>query len=165
MPLCLLFAKVDILSWISQPFAISRTWDLSAFALSRVIMIGGLGLLLEPAGLPRGLRCPSLSDPFKDTNSLPSILVLWLLSSFVRVLGFDWGCLHFGPFRNFVVVDGGDFEIEEGGVVVEGLWSEKKMVMNENELLKGPSLFLRIFINYLFYSKDTLYYLDQVERG
>ncbi|KAJ0827746.1 hypothetical protein HanRHA438_Chr17g0829331 [Helianthus annuus] len=59
-PLCLLVANCDILSCISHPLATSITWDLSALALSLVIIIGGLGLFFEPDGRPRGLLEPPL---------------------------------------------------------------------------------------------------------
>lgn len=62
-PLCLRLAKVATLSTMSQPSAISITWVRSALALSRVIMIGGFGLFLDPAGLPRGLLVISPSPP------------------------------------------------------------------------------------------------------
>ncbi|KAL7119485.1 hypothetical protein ACP275_02G066300 [Erythranthe tilingii] len=54
-------AKVEMLSWTSQPFATSITWDLSAFALSRVIMMGGFDfcLFFDPAGPPLGRRVTS----------------------------------------------------------------------------------------------------------
>lgn len=72
---------------ISQPLATSMTWDLRALALSRVIMMGGLGLFLDPAGRPRG-RLVTSPSPERESDSLPSEVVappadewLFLLSS------------------------------------------------------------------------------------
>ncbi|PON69459.1 hypothetical protein PanWU01x14_089000, partial [Parasponia andersonii] len=61
MPRCFLLAKLAKLSLTSQPELTSMACARSAFALSRVMMMGGLGLFLEPAGLPRGRLMASLS--------------------------------------------------------------------------------------------------------
>jgi hypothetical protein len=58
-PLCRLRAKVATLSPTSQPPATSSTCGRIAFPLSRVMMMGGFGLFLEPGGLPLGFRLPS----------------------------------------------------------------------------------------------------------
>lgn len=53
-PLFLLLANAATLSPTSHPPTTSSTCDLIAFSLSRVMITGGLGLFLEPGGLPRG---------------------------------------------------------------------------------------------------------------
>lgn len=55
IPRCFLLAKVAKLSTTSHPGVTSMAWARSVLAFSRVIMMGGFGLFLEPAGLPRGL--------------------------------------------------------------------------------------------------------------
>ncbi|PON57432.1 hypothetical protein PanWU01x14_173380 [Parasponia andersonii] len=66
-------AKVATLSTMSQPSAISMTWVRRALALSRVMMMGGFGLFLDPAGLPLGRLdiILSWSSPEPETRSLP----------------------------------------------------------------------------------------------
>lgn len=89
-PLCRLRAKVDILSVKSHPLATSITWDRRAFALSRVMIIGGLGLFFDPAGRPLGLLEISPSPP-NVTISFPSMEV-------VVVAGFS-SSSRFWPLR------------------------------------------------------------------
>lgn len=48
---------------MSEPAAISSTWDRSALGLSRVTKMGGLGLFLEPDGRPRGRRAEEEAAP------------------------------------------------------------------------------------------------------
>lgn len=50
-------------SMTSAPLATSMTWERRALALSRVIMMGGLGLFLDPVGLPLGRRWIWVSPP------------------------------------------------------------------------------------------------------
>ncbi|WVZ09413.1 hypothetical protein V8G54_013943 [Vigna mungo] len=69
-------ANVETLSTMSQPSATSMTCVLRALALSRVMMIGGLGLFLDPAGLPRGLLEISVSPEPAPPPSFPSLLLL-----------------------------------------------------------------------------------------
>lgn len=64
-------------------------WARSALALSRVTMIGGLGLFFDPAGRPRGRRMVSPStvaetggtafETLVGVISIASILGLWLV--------------------------------------------------------------------------------------
>lgn len=49
-------AKAARESKMSAAEAISMRWDRRALALSLVMIMGGLGLFLEPAGRPRGRR-------------------------------------------------------------------------------------------------------------
>uniref|UniRef100_A0A0A9FWG2 Uncharacterized protein n=1 Tax=Arundo donax TaxID=35708 RepID=A0A0A9FWG2_ARUDO len=55
-------AYSEMHSTTSAPAATSRTCEWSALGLSRVIMMGGLGLFLDPSGLPRGFFV-SPADP------------------------------------------------------------------------------------------------------
>lgn len=69
-PRCRRLAKADMLSMMSAPPATSTTWERRALGLSRVMMMGGFGLFLEPAGRPLGLLVISLPPP--TTASFPS---------------------------------------------------------------------------------------------
>lgn len=60
---------------MSEAVEISMRWDLRALALSLVMIMGGLGLFLEPAGRPRGRREEELD------NSLLSAAVVGFSSS------------------------------------------------------------------------------------
>lgn len=71
-PRCRRRAKVDMLSTISAPLATSTTWERRALGLSRVMMMGGFGLFLEPAGRPLGLLVTSL--PPLPPDSFPSVV-------------------------------------------------------------------------------------------
>uniref|UniRef100_A0A8R7UTG5 Uncharacterized protein n=1 Tax=Triticum urartu TaxID=4572 RepID=A0A8R7UTG5_TRIUA len=55
-----------MLSEMSHPPATSMTCVRSVLALSRVMMIGGFGLFLDPAGRPLGRR-----DPFSPPSCSP----------------------------------------------------------------------------------------------
>ncbi|KAF4388147.1 hypothetical protein G4B88_021843 [Cannabis sativa] len=62
IPRCLFRAYVATESNTSQPLPTSKMWALSVFALSRVMITGGLGLFLDPGGRPLGRRDP-MSPP------------------------------------------------------------------------------------------------------
>ncbi|WVZ23305.1 hypothetical protein V8G54_001849 [Vigna mungo] len=99
-PLWRFLANSDTLSTMSQPSATSIMWVLMALALSRVMIMGGLGLFLEPAGLPRGLLVISASPapsslllPLFSSRSLFCALLLPLFSSSVAWLKvWNWCC-------------------------------------------------------------------------
>lgn len=48
---------------MSAPAVTSSTWDRSALGLSRVTIMGGLGLFLEPGGRPLGRREEGVAPP------------------------------------------------------------------------------------------------------
>lgn len=54
---------------MSEPLAISRTCERRALGLSRVTMIGGLGLFLDPGGRPRGRRPEEVPPPPDEAGS------------------------------------------------------------------------------------------------
>lgn len=66
---------------MSAPAETSSTWDRSALGLSRVTIMGGLGLFLEPGGRPRGRREEGVAPPELVAALGVSVsVVLWSLS-------------------------------------------------------------------------------------
>lgn len=74
MPRCFLRAKFSKLSFTSQPEDTSMACAFSALALSLVMTIGGLGLFLDPTGLPRGLRMDSPSADFGNFGATSKLV-------------------------------------------------------------------------------------------
>jgi hypothetical protein len=85
MPTCRLRANCMTVSTTSEPAEISRTTGFMAESLSLVMIMGGLGLFLEPGGRPLGFFETSGVDP----NSQMAMAVLFL--------GLDGGDEPAGP--------------------------------------------------------------------
>lgn len=113
-PFCFFLENVIRLSLTSHPELISMACALSVFGLSLVMIIGGLGLFLDPAGLPRGLRIGSTSagGPVRGTavgifegmsSPLESIPGFWWLWSLMPFDSTEWIVMSMLPAMQMIL--------------------------------------------------------------